>query len=424
MLILKLDIMINFTEYKLDNGLTVILHKDPATPLAVVNLLYRVGSRDEDPDMTGFAHLMEHLMFGGSKNVPDFDAVLQRAGADNNAFTNTDITNYYVTIPVENLETALWLESDRMLHLSFNPKILETQKNVVIEEYKQRYLDQPYGDVWLQIRPLAYHVHPYRWPTIGMDIAHIEKAEMDDVRNFFRKHYHPGNATLVVAGNIHEKQTVQLVEKWFGDIPAGPPAIRDFPAEPPQKSSRMEEVERPVPLDALFRVYHMPGRNHASYYAIDMLSDILGRGKSSRLYTGLVKDRKIFDSVSAFILGSFDPGLLVISGKLNPGHSPEEGNRLVNEILEELLSGYVKHQELEKVKNQAESNILFSEMELLNRAMGLAISNALGHTNLVNEELEKIRSVTTEDILNVSQETLKEKNCSTLFYRKSPVKSS
>ena len=415
--------MIDYTEYKLDNGLTVILHRDPTTPLAVVNLLYKVGSRDEDPEMTGFAHLVEHLMFGGSKNVPDFDAVLQRAGADNNAFTNTDITNYYITIPVQNLETALWLESDRMLNPSFNNGMFETQKKVVIEEYKQRYLDQPYGDVWLHLRPLAYRVHPYRWPTIGMDTAHIEKARLKDVHSFFSRFYHPGNAALVIAGNIREDPTGKLVEKWFGDIPPGPGVSRNLPAEPPQPSARKAELERPVPLDAVFKVYHMPGRNHELYYPTDMLNDILGRGKSSRLYRKLVKDRRIFNSISAFILGSFDPGLFVISGKLNPGHDPEEGEKMILELVEELKSHPPGEDELEKVKNQAESNILFSEMELLNRAMGLAIANALGNTNLVNEELERIRSVTPGKVYQVAQEILKDENCSTLFYRKAVVSS-
>ena len=415
--------MIDYTEYKLDNGLTVILHRDPTTPLAVVNLLYKVGSRDEDPEMTGFAHLVEHLMFGGSKNVPDFDAVLQRAGADNNAFTNTDITNYYITIPVQNLETALWLESDRMLNPSFDNGMFETQKKVVIEEYKQRYLDQPYGDVWLHLRPLAYRVHPYRWPTIGMDTAHIEKARLKDVHSFFSRFYHPGNAALVIAGNIREDPTGKLVEKWFGDIPPGPGVSRNLPAEPPQPSARKAELERPVPLDAVFKVYHMPGRNHELYYPTDMLNDILGRGKSSRLYRKLVKDRRIFNSISAFILGSFDPGLFVISGKLNPGHDPEEGEKMILELVEELKSHPPGEDELEKVKNQAESNILFSEMELLNRAMGLAIANALGNTNLVNEELERIRSVTPGKVYQVAQEILRDENCSTLFYRKAGVSS-
>lgn len=416
--------MIEFTEYKLDNGLQVILHEDPNTPLVVVNLLYRVGSRDEKPTRTGFAHLMEHFMFGGSRHAPDFDARLQQAGGDNNAFTNTDITNYYITIPAQNLETALWLESDRMLNLTFNPRVLKTQKKVVIEEYKQRYLDQPYGDIWLLLRPLAYKVHPYQWPTIGKDIAHIEEANMKDVRGFFNNFYHPGNATLVLAGNIKPGQAIPLIEKWFGNIPDGSHVRHDRPVEPPQRSARFLEVERKVPLDALFKVYHMPGRTHHTYYAVDLMSDILGRGKSSRLYTRLVKDKKVFNSISSYIMGSFDPGLFAISGKLNSNFNLDEGNRLVNEIIEELITVPVTKEELDKVRNQAESNILFSEIELLNRAMELAISNALGNTNLVNEELERIRSVTTQDIRHVSENIIKAENSSTLFYKKKTAKSS
>ncbi|HEY3429225.1 MAG TPA: pitrilysin family protein, partial [Cyclobacteriaceae bacterium] len=293
--------MISFHEFKLRNGLQVIVHEDPTVQIAVMNILYDVGSRDEHPDKTGFAHLFEHLMFGGSVNIPNYDEPLQRAGGENNAFTNTDITNYYLSVPASNLETGFWLESDRMLSLSFDPKVLEVQRKVVVEEFKQRYLNQPYGDVWLKIRPLAYHVHPYQWATIGKEISHIENATLDDVKNFFFTHYVPANATLVVAGNVTVDQVKKLSEKWFEPIPSGTKPIRQLPVEPVQKQKRIQHAEAKVPANALYKSYHMPGRFHHDYHAIDLLSDILSRGHSSRLYHQLVKEKEIFTSISSFV---------------------------------------------------------------------------------------------------------------------------
>lgn len=412
--------MIHFQEFTLANGLRCIVHEDHSTPMAVLNVLYNVGSRDEDPSHTGFAHLFEHLMFSGSVNIPSYDEPLQRVGGENNAFTSPDITNYYLTLPAANIETGFWLESDRMLGLAFSDNGLEVQRKVVVEEFKQNYLNQPYGDVWLRLRPLAYQHHPYNWSTIGKEISHIENAVMDDVRNFFAKHYAPQNAILVVAGAVSLAEAQRLAEKWFGPIPGGPSYERQLPAEPRQTEARFLEIKADVPLSAFYKVYHMPGRADEAYTAADLLSDVLGRGKSSRLYQRLVKDRQLFNGISASCTGSLEPGLLVISGKLNAGISLEEADAAVEAVVAELRATPVTAEELEKVKNQAEASIVFSEIELLNRAMNLAYSKLMGDANLVNEESARIQAVTPEHVLEAAREILRPENSSTLYYRAQP----
>jgi zinc protease len=409
--------MIHYQHFTLDNGLQVYVHEDHTTPIAALNILYNVGSRDEDENKTGFAHLFEHLMFGGSRHIPVYDEPLQRVGGENNAFTSPDITNYYITLPAVNLETAFWLESDRMLSLSFDPQVLEVQRKVVIEEFKQRYLNQPYGDVWLKLRPLAYKVHPYRWATIGKDINHIERATLDDVKDFFYKYYLPNNAIMVVAGPVTVEQVKQLCKKWFEPIPAGKPYIRQLPAEPLQQEARYLEVEASVPLDGIYKVFHTPGKNSEGYYTADLLSDILGRSKSSRLYDTLVKEAKLFNSINAYISGSVEPGLLVIQGHLNQGVSIEKGEEEINAILQQIVEEKVPEQELEKVKNQAESTIVFSEIELLNRAMNLAFYASLGKPEQVNQESEYIQAITPESLQTMAREVLRKDNSSTLYYR-------
>lgn len=408
--------MVNYKEHTLPNGLKLIVHEDHNTPLVCLNLLYKVGSRNEIPAKTGFAHLFEHLMFGGSANVKNFDEPLQAVGGDNNAFTNTDITNYYITIPAANVETAFWLESDRMLGLSFDPEVLEVQRKVVIEEFKQRYLNQPYGDVWLKLRPKAYEQHPYMWPTIGKEIGHIEDATMDDVRSFFAAHYHPGNAILVVAGNITEEQALALTNKWFGPIPGKAADQNGIPQEPVQTAARFLEVEADVPSNALYKTYHMPGRAGKAYHEADLLSDLLGRGKSSVLYEELVKKKPLFSNLSSYVTGSYDPGLLVISGHLLPGIDLQEADNAIEKLLETVKTT-VDEDLLQKVKNQAEATTVFAEVDLLNRAMGLAYASFLGDTNLINEELEMIQSVSKEDILKAAEKILKPTNCTTLYYK-------
>ncbi|GAB4027916.1 M16 family metallopeptidase [Spirosoma koreense] len=409
--------MIHYEQFVLDNGLRVFVHEDESTPMAAVNILYNVGSRDEVPTKTGFAHLFEHLMFGGSQNIPVYDEPLQKVGGENNAFTSPDITNYYITLPAANLETAFWLESDRMLSLSFDPQVLEVQQKVVIEEFKQRYLNQPYGDVWLKLRPLAYKQHPYRWATIGKDISHIEEATMDDVKAFFFKYYLPNNAILVVAGNVTVDQVKQLCDKWFAPIPAGEPYIRQLPTEPVQIEARKLETSAKVPLDGLYKAYHMPGRFEPDFHSADLLSDILGRGKSSRLYQKLLRDNALFSSINAYSTTSIDPGLLVIQGNLNKGVSLEEADAAVEALVQELIDQPVTDQELMKIKNQAEATLAFSEVELLNRAMNLAYAANAGNPDLVNQEAAFIQAVTPESLQVAAGQVLRKANCSTLYYR-------
>lgn len=408
--------MIDFTSFTLDNGLRVLVHEDPSVDIAVMNILYDVGSRDERPDKTGFAHLFEHLMFGGSKNIPNYDEPLQRVGGENNAFTSTDITNYYLTIPASNLETGFWLESDRMLSLSFDPQVLEVQRNVVVEEFRQRYLNQPYGDAWLKIRPLCYSVHPYQWATIGKEISHIENATLEDVRDFFFRFYLPSNAIMVVAGKVKKDQVKTLSEKWFGPIAAGKRPIRHLQQEPTQSSRRQTTVQAKVPADALYKCFHMPGRFHPDYYAADLLTDVLGRGESSRLYRSLVKEKEVFSTLGSFSMGTIDPGLVVINGRLHPGQKLTEAEKQVDVILQELASEGPTDEELEKVKNQAESTLEFGEVEVMNRAMNLAFATLSGDPNYVNEEAQRISSVTKADIKRMAQEVLKESNANVLYY--------
>lgn len=410
--------MIHYEHFVLDNGLRVFVHEDGSTPMAAVNILYNVGSRDEDPAQTGFAHLFEHLMFGGSRHIPSYDEPLQKVGGENNAFTSPDITNYYITLPAANLETAFWLESDRMESLSFDPQVLDVQQKVVIEEFKQRYLNQPYGDVWLKLRPLVYQQHPYRWATIGKDISHIEDATLADVKSFFFKYYVPNNAILVVAGNVTVEQVKQLCTKWFSPIEAGAPYVRQLPQEPVQTEARHLETSASVPLDALYKAYHMPGRFDAGFYATDLLGDMLGRSKSSRLYQRLLRDNPVFSSVHAYITASIDPGLLVVQGNLNAGISLEEADAAVEALVQEFVDQAVPDEELAKVKNQAEATLAFSEVELLNRAMNLAYAANAGNPDLVNQEAELIQAVTPADIQAMARQVLRKGNCSTMYYRR------
>ena len=414
--------MIHYENFELSNGLHVFVHEDSNTQIAVVNILYNVGSRDESESKTGFAHLFEHLMFGGSANIASYDEPLQKVGGENNAFTTPDITNYYLTVPANNLETGFWLESDRMISLSFDAAVLEVQRNVVIEEFKQRYLNQPYGDAWLKLRPLAYKTHTYKWATIGKDISHIQHATMEDVKDFFYRFYTPQNAILVVAGNVKTGEVEKLAKKWFGPIPSGEKYMRKLQPEPPQEGKRTLMHEAVVPLDSIFMAYHMCDRLDDAYYTSDLVSDILGRGKSSRLYDRLVKSEKLFSSVEAYITGSFDPGLLVIHGNLNPGFSLEDGEEAIQNIVSEFLSKGTQNEELEKVKNQAESALIFSEVELLNKAINLAVGAVMGNPDLINEEPEKIRSISEDQLLHTAKKILQPSNCSVLYYKSKSAK--
>lgn len=407
---------IQFKKFTLSNGLRFVVHEDHSTPMAVLNVLYDVGARDEDPAQTGFAHLFEHLMFGGSVNIRDFESPLQMAGGENNAFTTNDLTNYYIQIPAENIETAFWLESDRMLSLAFSEKSLDVQRKVVSEEFKEHYINKPYGDVWFKLRELTYKVHPYRWMTIGRELSHIENARLADVKRFFFKHYCPANAILVLAGNVKTEKALELAEKWFGSIPAGEKYIRHLPEEPAQHAARRMEVKADVPLDALYKAYHVGSRTDKAYYAMDLITELLGGGGSSRLFQSLVKEKKLFSNIDCYHLGSTDPGLLVIEGKLIKGVRMDDADKAVDGELKKLQAGKIEEKELVKVKNKTESAILFEDMSLMNRASNLAMYELMGDAEYMNTELEKYKEVTQEEILRASKTIFDEENSSSLFY--------
>jgi len=408
--------MVKFNRFTLANGLRVIVHEDSTTPMAVLNILYDVGSRDEDPGQTGFAHLFEHLMFGGSVNIPSYDEPLQRVGGENNAFTSNDITNYYITLPAANLETAFWLESDRMLSLAFNKKSLETQRNVVIEEFKQRYLNQPYGDVWLRLRPMVYKKHPYLWDTIGKNIEHIADAKIDDVKAFFKKHYNPQNAIMVVGGDVKTEQVKQLAEKWFAPIPAGEKYHRNLPQEPEQRDERRETVTAKVPLNDVYIALQMPARKDKDFYAVELMSDILSRGKSSRLYRSLVKEKQLFSEVHAHLSGSIDKGMFLLEGKPLANVTIEEAEAGIWDELEKLKAEEVSPEELTKVQNKTESTMIFSEMSLLDKAMNLAYFELLGDADQLNKETDKYLAVTSAQIKEQANRLFRKDNSSTLIY--------
>lgn len=408
--------MVNFNRFTLANGLKVLVHEDTTTPMAVLNILYDVGARDEEPGKTGFAHLFEHLMFGGSIHIPSYDEPLQRVGGENNAFTSNDITNYYITLPAVNLETAFWLESDRMLSLAFSEKSLETQRNVVMEEFKQRYLNQPYGDVWLKLRPLAYQTHPYKWATIGQDLAQIENAKMEDVRAFFEKHYNPLNAIMVVGGNVKTEEVKKLAEKWFEPIPSGNKYYRNLPVEPVQTEAKTLTVKANVPLNAIYIAFKMPARNHESYQVFDLLSDILSQGQSSRLYNTLLKEQQLFSDINAYITSSLDEGLFVVEGKLIEGVEMEKAEEAIWTELLKLTKNNVSTDELTKVKNKSESIMVFAEMNLLDKAMNLAYYELLGDANLLNIEINKYLAITAEQIKDAATTTFVKQKSSTLYY--------
>jgi predicted Zn-dependent peptidase len=408
--------MIHFDRFQLANGLRVLVHKDTSTPMAVLNIMYDVGARDEDPNQTGFAHLFEHLMFGGSVNIPDYDEPLQLAGGENNAYTTNDLTNYYCQLPTENLETAFWLESDRMLSLAFSEKSLDVQRKVVTEEFKEHYLNKPYGDVWHILRELAYTTHPYRWMTIGKNLAHIENAQLQDVKNFFNKHYNPSNAIMVVAGNVETDYIKELTEKWFGPIPAGEKYMRNVPQEPAQTEARRKTVKAEVPLDAFYKCWHMPARIDNAYYAIDLIVDILGGGASSRLYQTLVKEQQLFSNIDCYHYGSLDRGLLTIEGKLVKGVTPEAAEAAVEKVLDGLRNTKVEEKELQKVKNKTESLMAFEDMGIMNRANSLAFYALIGDPTMMNSELQKYQEVTVDEVLQECKNLFEEHNSTTLYY--------
>lgn len=407
--------MISYEKYILKNGLRVILHEDKSSPMAVVNVTYDVGSKDEEPDKTGFAHLFEHLMFGGSLNVPDFDGPIQMAGGENNAFTNSDMTNFYNIMPAQNLETALWLESDRMMQLDFNDKSLATQQKVVIEEFKETCLNQPYGDMWHHLSELAYQVHNYQWPTIGKVPEHIEQAQLDDVEAFFFKYYRPNNAILVVAGNIESDKTKALIDKYFGEIPPGPTPNRSLLAEPEQTDSRTKTIEAKVPLPSIIMAFGMCDRLDDDYYAYDLLSDILANGRSSRFFVNIYK-QGICSTIDAFVSGSFEPGLFVVEARPMPGISIDMAREVIWKELEIIKNELVQADELNKIKNKTESSLVYSEVSVLHKAMNLAYYEILGDASMINEQSDKYQQVTVDDIKRVANKIFTKQKCNEIIY--------
>ncbi len=408
--------MIHLEKFSLSNGLRVVVHEDHSTPMAIVNVLYDAGSKDEDPGKTGFAHLFEHLMFGGSVNIPDFETPLQMAGGENNAYTSNDLTNYYIQLPAENIETAFWLESDRMLSLAFSEKSLDVQRKVVIEEFKEHYINKPYGDVWFHLRQMAYTQHPYQWMTIGKELSHIENASLKDVKNFFFKHYRPQNAILVVAGHVKTTEVKVLAEKWFGDIPAGEKYIRKILPEPRQTAPRKKEIKSTVPLDALYKCWHMEDRLSKGYYVADLITEVLGGGGSSRLFQSLVKEKKLFSNIECYQYGTVDAGLLAIEGKLVKGVKMEDADRAVEEELEKLKLTGISDKELTKIKNKTESAIAFEDMSVMARANSIAFYELLGDAALFHSDRDKYFAITADDILQHSRTIFDTNNSNTLYY--------
>jgi predicted Zn-dependent peptidase len=409
--------MIQFDKFTLDNGLRVIVHQDTTTPMLAVNLLYDVGARDENPEMTGFAHLFEHLMFGGSVNIPEYDTPLQMAGGENNAYTTNDITNYYVQLPKQNIETALWLESDRLLSLAFSKKSLDVQRKVVCEEFKEHYINKPYGDAWKHLRALAYKQHPYQWMTIGKELKHVEDAQLEDVKNFFFKHYRPLNAILCIAGNVSTDEVKALANKWFGDIAAGEKYVRNLPKEPEQKAARTETLVRDVPYDALYKAWHIPARLEKGYHESDLITEIMGNGYASRLYQSLVKEQQIFSGINCYHTGSLDAGLIVVEGKVKEGKTLEAANDAVKEQINILLSNGITEDELQKAKNKIEAMIAFEDMSILSRANNLAFYELLGDAALINDELNQYQQVSADSLLAMAKHIFRDENENTLLYQ-------
>ncbi|MHB9147160.1 MAG: M16 family metallopeptidase [Candidatus Amoebophilus sp.] len=410
--------MIKFEGFTLENGLQVVVHEDANSLIAAVNLMYYVGARDEEPHKTGFAHLFEHLMFSGSQNIPSYDEPLQQVGGTNNAYTSSDVTSYHCTLPVANLETAFWLESDRMLGLSFNKKGLEVQRKVVVEEFKEVYLNQPYGDAWGQLTGLTYTQHPYQWPVIGKEISHIEQASMEDVKDFFSKFYVPNNAVLVVAGGVMLEQVKQLSKKWFEPIAAGKVPNKKFSQEPIQKTARTKTVEQHVPLDAIYKAYHVPGRLEKGYYATEVLCTALGIGKSSTLYQELIETRECFNTIGAYTTETIDPGLLVISGRVNEEITLEKAEQELCDVIHTIQTNGFTEAELEKTKNHLEASFVYDTVDITNRAEELAYATLLGDTNMVNTNVDNILNVTLEELQQMATRLLQPENSSTLYYKR------
>ena len=409
--------MISYEKMVLQNGLTVLMHEDKNTPIASISVLYKVGSRDEHPEKTGFAHLFEHLMFGGSVNIPDYDGVMQRAGGENNAYTNHDYTHFFTTLPAKNIETALWLESDRMLELMLQKEVLDVQKKVVVEEFYETCLNLPYGDVWHELSALNYEKHPYKWPTIGVHPSHIEKANLTDVKKFYNKYYHPGNAILVIAGPISIKRMKELAMKWFNDIPSGKTIKKNYTSEPPKKEARRKQSQAEVPVDAIYMTFPCPARADKAFYAVDLLSDIFSNGPSSRLIHRLTRENKYFNQIDCYVTGDFDPGLIVFEGRPTEKISLQDAEEIISKEINDLKNQLIESTELQKWKNKAESTLVLSEMGIQSKSMNLGFFEALGNADLMNAESDIYQSLTAEEIQQAAQVWLKDDQKSVLTYK-------
>ena len=409
--------MIKYKEKRLANGLQILVNRDRSSKLAAVNILYKVGARNESETKTGFAHLFEHLMFRGTHNVPDFDIPVQMACGENNAFTNNDYTDFYITLPKENLSTALWLESDRMRNLNISEEACDTEKHVVIEEFKQRYLNQPYGDELLLLRDLCYKRHPYRWATIGITPEHIERATIDDVRSFYNLHYRPSQAILAISADIDEDEMIALAEEYFADIEDMGGEIAPIPTEPEQTEPRRLEVERDVPATDIQVAFHMGDRDSRDFFLGDLTSDLLAGGESSRLVNRLIKERGLFSSVNAYITGSLDAGLFIIKGRLMPDTTEQEAEEALWGELRDIIKGNISEYEMEKVKNKFEANMLMGEINIMNKALNLSFYKMLGDITLINREAEIYRSLTRDEVMDFARRCFTENNSSTLIYR-------
>ena len=409
--------MIKYKQAVLDNGLTILVNRDRASKLAAVNILYKVGARNEAEDKTGFAHLFEHLMFRGTHSVPEFDVPVQMACGENNAFTNNDYTDFYITLPKENLSTALWLESDRMRNLNLSREACETEKMVVIDEFKQRYLNQPYGDESMLLRDLCYKTHPYRWSTIGISPEHIERATLEDVHHFYNLHYRPSQAILSISADIDEDEMIALATEYFSNIEDMGGEIATIPQEPKQTEPRRLIVEREVPATNVTIAFHIGDRLSREFFLGDLCSDLLAGGESSRLVNHLVKERGLFTAVNAYITGSLDAGLFIIKGRLMPNTTEQEAEEALWGELRELMNGNISDYELEKVKNKFEANMLMGEINVMNKAMNLGFYAMTGDLELINKEADIYRSITREEVAEFATKVFTSQNSSTLIYR-------
>ena len=408
--------MINYHKHILDNGLTLLIEQDKSTSMSAINVLYKVGSKDENPTKTGFAHLFEHLMFGGSDHAPNFDEPLQRAGGDNNAFTNSDYTNFYDTVPVQNIETALWLEADRMAFLTLNQQSLDVQKKVVTEEFKEVCLNKPYGDAWHHMSDLCYKEHPYKWPTIGLDISHISQANLDDVAQFYSKYYHPSNAILSISSPLDHKRIIDLAQHWFGDIKSQIINKSNTHIEPLQTQIRHKTIIGQIPTPLIIMAFHMPGRTSQDYYACDLISDILANGKSARFYQNLIKDKQIFSDIDCYISGSFDTGLIIIEGRPMPQVAIDTAVDHVWEEINELKQSSIIERELQKLKNKVISSLCLSDLTVLNKSMSMAYFEYLDQIELMNKQEELYEAVSAYDIHKAANQYLNEDNLNMLYY--------